>query len=63
MPPAYVCNFVTLPSLIFASSSDQTGALPGLTCTRVDEPLPGTGLTNWLSWAKITRLIESLPLP
>jgi hypothetical protein len=30
-------------------------------CQKLDAPLPGSSLTDWLSWSKIIRLISSLP--
>jgi len=57
-----VCSFASTPGIIFASSSDQTGALPGLTCSKLETPLPGsTGPTGWATFWKLVRLIESLP--
>lgn len=59
----YACRYASLPGYTWTSSSDQTGALPGLTCERLDKPLPGGSLSQWLTGYKIIRLIEELPIP
>lgn len=61
MPDAFICEYVELPEFKFASTSDQTGAIPGLVCHRIEEPLPGGSLTSWIRWNKIARIIEGLP--
>jgi hypothetical protein len=38
-----------------------TGRLPGLVCTPLEKPLPGSSLKSWLEWSKIAQLIESFP--
>jgi len=56
-----VCAFETFPEFKFGASSDQTGALPGLVCSRIDTPLPGSSTSDWYGWAKVLRLIDLLP--
>jgi hypothetical protein len=51
-----------MPGLLFPSSSDQTGLYPGLTCSRIETPLPGTsGPRSWSTFWKLARLIENFP--
>lgn len=57
----YVCQYAQFPGILFSTGSDQTGLLPGLTCKRLEAPLPGSGLSQWFTFNKILRLIESLP--
>jgi hypothetical protein len=59
---AWVCNFQQDPDLIFGSSSDVSDRIPGLSCRRLERPLPGAGPTAWYHWYKIVRIIEGLPL-
>lgn len=54
----WVCQYETFPGVLFSTSSDQTGLVPGLTCERLQEPLPGSSLTQWFTFNKILRLIE-----
>jgi hypothetical protein len=56
-----VCQYEQLPAYKWGSATDQTGRLPGLTCVRLEKPLPGGSLKGWLEWSKIAQLIESLP--
>jgi hypothetical protein len=61
MPDAYVCSFAAAPEVVFGSSSDLSSAELGLSCRRIEKPLPGSGPTSWSHWYKIVRLIETLP--
>lgn len=61
MPDTYVCEYVQAPEFKFASTQDVTDRIPGLVCTRVERPLPGGSLSNFLKWNKIARLLEELP--
>jgi hypothetical protein len=56
-----VCNYQALPGLLFPSSTDQTNPSIGLTCQKLDKPLPGTSWTTWSTFWKIAKLIEGLP--
>jgi hypothetical protein len=57
----YVCSFASAPGIIFGSSTDETGTLPGLTCSRLDSPLPGSSWTQFATFWKLVRLIEGIP--
>lgn len=57
----YVCQYETFPGILFSTSSDQTGLLPGLVCKRLEEALPGGSLSQWFAFNKILRLIDALP--
>lgn len=61
MPAGWICQYDQLPLYKWGSASDQTGALPGLTCVRLEKPLPGGTLRGWLEWAKIAQIIEGIP--
>jgi len=50
-----------MPGYKWASSSDQTDRLPGLTCSALEEPLPGSGWQSWNTAWNIVKLIEGLP--
>ena len=56
----YACQSAALPGYTWVSSTDATGFLPGWTCARLEEPLPGSSLSSWLTSYKIVRLIEGL---
>jgi hypothetical protein len=57
----YVCEFAAQPGILFSTSSDQTGLVPGLVCKRLDAPLPSSSTTQWFTFNKLLRLIESFP--
>ena len=57
----WVCQYAQFPGVLFSTSSDQTGLLPGLSCQKLDKPLPGSSLSQWFTFNKLIRLIESLP--
>jgi len=56
----WVCQSVAVPGVLFSSTSDQTGFLPGWYCERLETPLPVGGPSAWATWWKIARLIEGL---
>ena len=56
-----MCSFASTPGIVFPSSTDETGTLPGLTCVKLEEPLPGSSATTWATFWKILRLIEAWP--
>jgi hypothetical protein len=39
----------------------MTGLIPGLRCSALEHPLPGSSLNDGVTWQKLARLIESLP--
>lgn len=55
----YVCVYEQFPDVPFSTSSDQTGLVPGLVCSRLEKPLPGGTTSEWFSFNKILRLIEA----
>lgn len=57
----WVCQSAAAPGILFSSSSDQTGFLPGWTCERLDKPLAGSSLSQWFTFNKLLRLIDGLP--
>lgn len=57
----WACSFAADPDLVFSSTSDVTGRLPGLVCVRLEEPLQGSSVTKWNGWYKVARLIEEFP--
>lgn len=56
----YACQSDALPGYTWTSSTDATGFLPGWHCEALEEPLPGSTLSQWLTSWKIVRLIEGL---
>jgi hypothetical protein len=58
----YACQSAALPGYTWASSSDATDFLPGWTCVALEEPLPGSSLSSWLTSWKIVKLIEGFPV-
>lgn len=56
-----MCWYESFPAVKWFSSSDVTGDAPGLTCTRVEGPPPGSSWSSWAGLWKITRLIERFP--
>ncbi len=57
----YACHAAELPGYVWTSTTDQTDALPGWSCERLEKPLEGSTLSQWLSGYKIASLIEQLP--
>lgn len=57
----WVCQSTQLPGYTWTSSQDATDFLPGWTCERLERPLPGSSLQQWLTSYKIVRLIERFP--
>lgn len=53
----WICEYEQFPAIKWASSSDRTGDFPGLVCTRVENPLPGTSYNTWASFWKLVKLI------
>lgn len=56
----YACQAASLPGYTWTSTTDATGFLPGWHCVPLEEPLPGSTLSQWLTSWKIVRLIEGL---
>lgn len=58
-----MCTSPNLPGIAWASSSDASRDFPGvIRCVKVETPLPFSGGDkSWLSFWRITRLIEGLP--
>jgi hypothetical protein len=54
----WACHSLALPGYVWTSSQDATGFLPGWVCERLDKPLEGSSLSQWLTSYKIIRLIE-----
>lgn len=61
MPAGYICQYAQLPGYSWGSATDQTDSLPGLKCTKLEEPLPFGNLSSWHDWFKIAKLIEGVP--
>jgi hypothetical protein len=56
-----VCEFLEAPLVKYGSSYDQTNLDLGVKCTRVEQPLPGTGFRSWKSWWDIASNLEQIP--
>jgi hypothetical protein len=50
-----------MPGIKWSSSTDETGRFPGLTCSRLETPLPGSSASSWATFWKLARLVEQLP--
>jgi hypothetical protein len=59
----WVCQSAAAPEILFSSTRDATGFLPGWTCRKLEQPLPQGGITSQFGWAKIAQLIESGVIP
>ena len=57
----WVCQSAAAPGVLFSSTRDASGFLPGWTCKKLDKPLPFGGPTSWSTWWKIARDIEAWP--
>ena len=57
----WVCRYEQFPDISFLSSSDQDGLVPGLQCRKLEKPLPGGTLSQFLSFQKLARLIDVWP--
>lgn len=57
----YACQSDQLQGYTWTSSTDATGFLPGWKCVKLEHPLPGASLQQWLTSWKIVRLIEGVP--
>lgn len=56
----YACQAAALPGYTWVSSTDATDFLPGWSCVPLEEPLPGSSLSSWLTSWKVVRLIQGL---
>lgn len=61
MPDVWVCEYSALPLYKWYSGSDQTGALPGLTCVKLESKPASSVWNSWLGFGKLLRLLESWP--
>lgn len=59
----YVCEFDGWPGYKWSSGSDDTDRFPGITCSKLETPLPGSTIRQWSNWRAIVQLIEDLPIP
>lgn len=57
----WACHEVTLPGVVFASSRDATGLVPGMVCVPLEEPLTGATVNGWRTGWRIAQLIEEFP--
>jgi len=57
----WVCQSAAAPEILFSSSRDATGFLPGWTCRKVSPPFPGSTVGNVTRWWKIARALEGIP--
>lgn len=57
----WACRSAALPEYTWTSSTDATGFLPGWTCERLEKPLPGSSLQQWLTTRRIVQIIEEFP--
>ncbi len=55
-----MCEYEGFGAYKWGSATDQTGRLPGLVCTKLEEPLPGSNLSTWHQWYKMAQLIEGV---
>lgn len=55
-----MCQWDQFPGLVWPASSDQSNAL-GVTCRRVDGPLPGLSSSSSARLFNILRHITSFP--
>lgn len=49
-----------MPGIKWGSSSDLTDELPGLKCSALEQPLPGSSLQSFHTWWNLARLIAEL---
>jgi hypothetical protein len=56
-----VCEYAGWPGYKWSSSSDDTDAFPGIVCSRLESPLPGSSLQDFSDWWKVAKLIVELP--
>lgn len=54
----WVCTSAAVPGYTWTSSSDATDFMPGWTCKKLEEPLPGASSNAWHTMYRIVRLIE-----
>ena len=58
----WVCESETLPGIKWSSSYDMSRTFPEpISCRRLEKPFPIGGPTQYATWWKIARMIESLP--
>jgi hypothetical protein len=57
----YVCSYAAAPAITFPSSTDVTNPDLGLSCSRLETPLPGfSNFSQWSTFWKLAKLIESI---
>jgi hypothetical protein len=55
-----VCEFPGFPAVKWGASKDMTSAITGVTCSRLEMPLPGSTAKEGSFWFKVAQLIESV---
>lgn len=56
----YACHAASLPGYVWTSTTDATDFLPGWSCEKLEEPLPGSSEAGWATAYKVARLIEGI---
>jgi hypothetical protein len=56
VPPTWVCQWDAFPGIIWTASGDMTSDV-GITCRRLESPLPGSSVSSQL---RIGRLLLKL---
>jgi len=55
-----VCQWDQFPGVVWMASSDMT-SLIGITCRRLQKPLPGSGTSSLLRIANLLRKLGEFP--
>jgi hypothetical protein len=56
----WVCEFPGFPAVKWGASHDMTSSVTGVTCSRLDQPLPGSNFRAGSFWYKVAQLIEAV---
>lgn len=56
-----MCEYDGWPGYKWSSSEDVSDNFPGVTCARLESPLPGSSWANVRDWTKVLKLIALLP--
>lgn len=57
----WVCQFDAEPDVKFSATSDLSSSHLAITCSRIEQPLPGSSFGQGHFWYKVARLIETFP--
>lgn len=56
-----MCEYTGFPGYKWGSPHDDTDVFPGVVCSPLEKPLPGSSLSALSDWWKVAKIIIELP--